>query len=205
MPIELEGGCLVAGLKEGTPVERGDARVWERFRSRLSLDVIEIAGEAKFGSETRDEVLYNLATDTGVYVPAGQTMTLRGAGTLISAFTDAEPRQRHPVTARLEDQPVQKTGDRWYRELIQGEVTQFVGSIPPGRAPDHFHLYEEVICILQGEGLMWAGESSTPVAPGSCIFLPIRQRHCLQNTGSGELRLLGVFYPAGSPAVRYPA
>ena len=205
MPIELEGGCLVAGLKEGTPVERGNARVWERFRSRLSLDVIEIDGEAKFGSETRDEVLYNLATDTGVYVPAGQTMTLRGAGTLISAFTDAEPRQRHPVTARLEDQPVQKTGDRWYRELIQGEVTQFVGSIPPGRAPDHFHLYEEVICILQGEGLMWAGESSTPVAPGSCIFLPIRQRHCLQNTGSGELRLLGIFYPAGSPAVRYPA
>jgi quercetin dioxygenase-like cupin family protein len=205
MPIELEGGCLVAGLKEGTPVEHGNARVWERFRSRLSLDVIEIDGEAKFGSETRDEVLYNLATDTGVYVPAGQTMTLRGAGTLISAFTDAEPRQRHPVTARLEDQPLQKTGDRWYRELIQGEVTQFVGSIPPGRAPDHFHLYEEVICILQGEGLMWAGESSTAVAPGSCIFLPIRQRHCLQNTGSGELRLLGVFYPAGSPAVRYPA
>ena len=205
MPIALEGGCLVAGLKEGTPVQRERMRVWERFRSRLSLDVIEIDGDAKFGSETRDEVLYNLATDTGVYIPAGQTMTLRGNGTLIRAFIDAEPRQRHPVTARLEDQPVQKTGDRWYRELIQGEVTQFVGSIPPGRAPDHFHLYEEVICILQGEGLMWAGDSSTPVAPGSCIFLPIRQRHCLQNTGSGELRLLGVFYPAGSPAVRYPA
>jgi mannose-6-phosphate isomerase-like protein (cupin superfamily) len=205
MPIALEGGCLVAGLKEGTPLERGGTRVWQRFRSRLSLDVIEIDGEAKFGSETRDEVLYNLATDTGVYIPAGQTMTLRGSGTLVSAFTDAEPRQRHPVTARLEDQPVQQTGDRWYRELIQGEVTQFVGSIPPGRAPDHFHLYEEVICILQGEGLMWAGESSTPVGPGSCIFLPVRQRHCLQNLGSGELRLLGVFYPAGSPAVRYPA
>ena len=103
----------------------------------------------------------------------------------------------------LDDQPIQTTGDRWYRELIQAEVTQFVGSIPPGRAPDHFHLYEEVICILKGTGLLRAGRSSTPITAGSCILLPRKEVHCLENTGPGELRLLGVFYPAGSPAVRY--
>jgi len=27
--------------------------------------------------------------------------------------------------------------------------------------------------------------------------------HCVENTGDSELRLLGVFYPSGSPAVRY--
>jgi hypothetical protein len=27
--------------------------------------------------------------------------------------------------------------------------------------------------------------------------------HCVENTSGGELRLLGVFHPAGSPAVRY--
>jgi oxalate decarboxylase/phosphoglucose isomerase-like protein (cupin superfamily) len=27
--------------------------------------------------------------------------------------------------------------------------------------------------------------------------------HCVENTADAELRLLGVFYPAGSPAVRY--
>ena len=97
------------------------------------------------------------------------------------------------------------TGDRWYRVLIESEVTQFVGSIPPGRAPDHFHEYEEVLFILQGEGRMHKGTSSTPVEPGSCIYLPPRQMHCVENTGAGELRLLGVFYPAGSPAVRYEA
>jgi len=31
-------------------------------------------------------------------------------------------------------------------------VTQFIGFIPPGRAPDHFHRYDEVIYILAGEG-----------------------------------------------------
>jgi mannose-6-phosphate isomerase-like protein (cupin superfamily) len=83
------------------------------------------------------------------------------------------------------------------------QVTQFVGGIPPGRAPDHYHEYEEVLCILKGEGRLWAGASSTPIEAGSCVFLPRRQVHCVENTGSGELRLLGVFYPAGSPAVRY--
>ena len=109
--------------------------------------------------------------------------------------------------AALADQPRKATADRWYCELIDvgwgSAVTQFVGAIPPGRAPDHYHEYEEVLCVLAGEGRMWAGERSTPIAPGSCIYLPRRQTHCVENTASGELRLLGVFYPAGSPAVRY--
>ena len=109
---------------------------------------------------------------------------------------------------RLADRQPQSTADRWYRVLVDDEigstqVTQFVGSIPPGRAPDHFHNYEEVLFILKGEGRMWAGQTNTPIAPGSCIFLPKGQVHCVENTGEGELRLLGVFYPAGSPSVRY--
>src|SRR5262249_50904714 len=106
--------------------------------------------------------------------------------------------------------PPQATGDRWYRVLVDEELgcmetTQFVGSIPPGRAPDHFHHYEEVLCILQGTGRMWAGQSSTPIRRGSCVFLPRGQVRCVENTGSSELRLLGVFHPAGSPADRYSA
>jgi mannose-6-phosphate isomerase-like protein (cupin superfamily) len=108
----------------------------------------------------------------------------------------------------LSERTAEVTGDRWYRELIDGrvgcaQVTQFVGGIPPGRAPDHYHEYEEVLLILAGRGRMWAGRTSTPIGPGSCVFLPRGQVHCVENTGQGELRLLGVFYPAGSPAVRY--
>jgi mannose-6-phosphate isomerase-like protein (cupin superfamily) len=110
----------------------------------------------------------------------------------------------------LSERPAETTADRWYRVLLDErvgsrEVTQFVGGIPSGRAPDHFHEYEEVLCILSGRGRLWAGRSSTPIGPGSCVFLPRRQVHCVENTGEGELRLLGVFYPAGSPAVRYEA
>ena len=38
---------------------------------------------------------------------------------------------------------------------------------------------------------------------GSCIHLPARLVHCIENTGPGELRVLGVFRPAGSPAEAY--
>ena len=163
--------------------------------------------------------------DTGIYIRPNQTFAIHNpsarAVTVISSqcpdpdrpnqFTDATTVLKSPgpiPIVRLADQRAQPTADRWYRVLIDErvgstQVTQFVGSIPPGRAPDHFHHYEEVLFILKGEGRMWAGETNTPIREGSCIYLPKRQVHCVENTGTGELRLLGVFYPAGSPSVRY--
>ena len=157
---------------------------------------------------------YELGPETGVYLRPGQTLRVENNGAdvvrFISSQSPAEPVKSSelPPIVKLSDRRALPTADRWYRVLVDDEigseqVTQFVGSIPPGRAPDHFHEYEEVLFILRGEGRMWAGETHTPIGPGSCIYLPRRQVHCVENTGPGELRLLGVFYPAGSPAVRY--
>ena len=168
---------------------------------------------------------YKVGPQTGIYLRPGQTLSVENHGPetvrFVSSqcpeegFTDTvEPSLDQPELSRaapivrLSDRRALPTADRWYRVLVNEEigseqVTQFVGSIPPGRAPDHFHEYEEVLFILRGEGRMWAGETNTPIARGSCIYLPKRQLHCVENTGDGELRLLGVFYPAGSPAVRY--
>ena len=203
MLVELEGGCRVVGLKDGSPLRDGDLLIWEHFSSVLSLRVLELHGQATLRNDDRDEVLYVLEEERSVYLPAGEGLELSGDMTIVSALVPRHPAAQVPRYAR--DDTRQRTGDRWYVELIQAEVTQFIGGIPPGRAPDHFHLYEEVICILDGVGVMHAGATSTPIAAGSCIFLPRKQRHCVENTGTGELRLLGVFYPAGSPAVRYPA
>jgi len=82
-------------------------------------------------------------------------------------------------------------------------VTQFVGLIPPGRAPDHFHIYDEVIYVLDGEGFLEIAGEWEPLRPGSCVHLPARIVHCLANTGESEMRVLGVFRPAGSPAEAY--
>ena len=158
---------------------------------------------------------YHVGPETGVYVRPGQILSVENPGPdvvrIVSSQSPATPsnaREQSPPIVKLSDRRALPTADRWYRVLVDEEVgseqvTQFVGSIPPGRAPDHFHEYEEVLFILRGEGRMWAGEDNTPIGPGSCIYLPRRQVHCVENTGVGELRLLGVFYPAGSPAVRY--
>ena len=174
---------------------------------------------------------HNVAPDTGIYLRPGATLAVNNPGPdsivivscrcpepesapeLVAPLTtppsDSPPPARPPLV-RLADRPAQPTADRWYRVLVDDEAgstqaTQFVGSIPPGRAPDHFHNYEEVLFILKGQGRMWAGETNAPIEPGSCIYLPKGQVHCLENTGKDELRLLGVFYPAGSPSVRYEA
>ena len=158
---------------------------------------------------------YEVGPETGIYVRPGQAFSVENPGPDLARFvssqspaTPANPREQVSPIVKLSDRRALPTADRWYRVLVDQEVgseqvTQFVGSIPPGRAPDHFHEYEEVLFILRGEGRMWAGENHTPIGPGACIYLPRRQVHCVENTGTSELRLLGVFYPAGSPAVRY--
>ena len=170
---------------------------------------------------------YDVSPDTGIYIRPNQTFAIDNPGrdsiTIISSQCPepdrspqfVSPPSSHPSAnapapiVRLSDQRAQPTADRWYRVMVDdgmgSAATQFVGSIPPGRAPDHFHNYEEVLFILRGEGRMWAGETNTPIAAGSCIYLPKGQVHCVENTGESELRLLGVFYPAGSPSVRYDA
>lgn len=164
-----------------------------------------------------DSVAYEVGPETGVYLRPGQTLRVKNVGPDVVRFVSSQcpgspagTAPKSPPIVKLSDRRALPTADRWYRVLIDDEigseqVTQFVGSIPPGRAPDHFHEYEEVLFILRGEGRMWAGDTNTPIGPGSCIYLPKRQVHCVENTGAGELRLLGVFYPAGSPAVRYEA
>jgi mannose-6-phosphate isomerase-like protein (cupin superfamily) len=170
---------------------------------------------------------YTLSADTGIYIRPGETFSIDHTGPasilivssrcpepesapefVTAATTPSHSTAIRPPLVRLADRKAQPTSDRWYRVLVDDEIgsinaTQFVGSIPPGRAPDHFHHYEEVLFILKGEGRMWTGATSTPIAAGSCIYLPKGQVHCVENTGVDELRLLGVFYPAGSPSVRY--
>jgi mannose-6-phosphate isomerase-like protein (cupin superfamily) len=82
-------------------------------------------------------------------------------------------------------------------------ATQFLGHVPPGRAPDHFHRYDEVIYVLAGTGVLHIDGEETPLGAGACVHLPAGVVHCLENSGATELTLLGVFTPAGSPAEAY--
>ena len=143
------------------------------------------------------------------------TVGFGGEGSTVGFGASASPEDpdgtvtERVVIRRLDEQQAEDaTSDRWFRIVADPDTglrgaTQFVGYIPTERAPEHFHTYDEVIYILDGEGAFHVGGASRPVGPGSCLELPARTVHCLENTGQDVMRLVAVFRPPGSPAAAY--
>jgi quercetin dioxygenase-like cupin family protein len=112
------------------------------------------------------------------------------------------------LTVRESDREPIAAGNRTFKLLVNQDlgasrVTQFIGVIPPGRAPMHHHTYEEAIYIMGGEGRVWTNDGNAEFKVGSSIYLPRGVTHSLENTGLADIRLLGVFHPSGSPDVSY--
>jgi mannose-6-phosphate isomerase-like protein (cupin superfamily) len=161
---------------------------------------------------------HQLEPETGALVAGGQRYEIDNIGPAdllivavslhdpLAADGDGEARTQ---VSRVADQAAQTaTADREFRIVFDpdngcGSATQFVGYIPVGAAPAHYHLYDEVIYVLEGEGVMHMNASQTPLRAGSCIHLPARKLHTLANSGPGVMRVLGVFRPAGSPAAAF--
>jgi mannose-6-phosphate isomerase-like protein (cupin superfamily) len=153
---------------------------------------------------------HELEPDTGAFLVPGETWAVDNPGpgdlVLVSVTAPCEGERRSQVTVRYADRPaLSATPNREFRLLVNEDlgcldVTQFIGLIPPGRAPLHSHTYDEVVYVVDGEGVLHLGGTDTPLGPGSCIHLPPLQEHCLENTGPTPMRVLGVFHPSGSPA-----
>ena len=152
---------------------------------------------------------------TGVYIAAGESYEVENPGpdellvvlvTAPSTANGSPPVERRAV--READQPtLTASGDREFCYLVTDEVgcrdvTQFRGDIAPGRAPDHSHVYDEVIYVLDGEGSLHTEGEDVPVSAGSCIHLPAYLLHSLENSGETTMRIVAVFHPAGDPASR---
>src|SRR5438874_1825630 len=84
-------------------------------------------------------------------------------------------------------------------EEFEQDVLRF-GGPSEARASD---TYDEIVYVLEGEGALHIDGETAPLRVGSCVHLPARLVHCLENTGPGEMHVLGVFRPAGSPAEAY--
>jgi mannose-6-phosphate isomerase-like protein (cupin superfamily) len=159
-----------------------------------------------------------LARGTGLWLPPGTRYRLQGGlrDTIeLDAVALPPPAGPHPPSpapriSRLADCETEVTGDRRFQVLLgpgRGceAATQFRGEIPPGRAPEHSHPYDEVVRVLEGEGVAHVRGADLALAPGSCIHLPRGLPHCLENTGTATLVVLGVFHPGGSPAAKVAA
>jgi quercetin dioxygenase-like cupin family protein len=199
---------------------------------RLEQRVIHFApgrsGDRRVGD--RQEVLYVLAGDgilhldgeahslqakTGVFIAPGETYAVENVGpdalriVSVTAPDDGvREREQRRVTVRLDDQPeLEASVERSFRYLVNEDagcfdITQFLGIVQPSKAPFHSHSYDEVGYVVQGEGVAHVAGRSIPLRAGSCFHLPPDEVHCIENSGSGPMEILGVFHPSGSPANR---
>jgi mannose-6-phosphate isomerase-like protein (cupin superfamily) len=169
---------------------------------------------------------YPLSSGTAIFVPPGAIYNIENTGAeiirLVSSCCPEDP-QRHivdspaPATSgqppRLlvhEDlrEDIRAGQDRLFRYLVNTDlgckqITQFAGWIPPSKAPVHYHTYEESIFILEGYGVVHTDDESCEFGPGSSIYFPMGVRHCVENPGTSTIKLLGAFYPSGSPGEAY--
>ncbi|HTS28559.1 MAG TPA: cupin domain-containing protein [Bryobacteraceae bacterium] len=174
-----------------------------------------------------DGFVYSLRPGAAVYVPPGVACQVEAGGAdtlrIVSsccpedpgrAATDPPPhpdRERPRLRVHEDDREYIRAGqDRIFRYLVHTDVgcravTQFVGWIPASKAPFHYHSYEECIYILEGHGILHLDThpSAAEFGPGYSIYLPDGVVHCLENPGPAPIRLLGVFYPSGSPSAAY--
>jgi mannose-6-phosphate isomerase-like protein (cupin superfamily) len=198
------------------PEDRTDCRRFEVgvFTQRL------VALQGELGGHDSDELLFvldgagnaqiagdehSLQAGISLFVPAGTSWTATGDAQAISVLVHEPDPSDGPVAVDCDE--VEKGTATAGRQFVLGapcpSATQFIGLIPPGRAPDHFHYYDEVIYVLEGEGYLDISGEQAPIRPGTCIHLPKTLVHSLANTGGSEMRVLGVFRPAGSPAEAY--
>jgi mannose-6-phosphate isomerase-like protein (cupin superfamily) len=203
----------------------GSARACGEFEQRL----LRFGERSEMRSDgSRDEVLYVLSGSGTVTIGGERSIFAPGTAAYVARGTewrvdDADELEflsvlverpltsngtSHAVVELAAEQTQGATSGRQFRLLATPEVgcasvTQFVGYIPVGRAPDHFHRYDEVVYVLEGEGALHIGGESAPLRAGSSVHLPAKLVHCLENAGPGVMQVLGVFRPAGSPAEAY--
>ncbi len=177
------------------------------------LFVVDGVGSLTLGEESQP-----LAGGTAGLVLAGEEASIEaheGGLTVISGTVGAESDRHAPIGARevvasLDGAGSEKaTGARSFQILFgphngSTRATLFAGFIPPGKAPWHYHLYDEIVWVPDGPGRLHIGETTEELGSGSTFRLPPRQVHIVENLSVSEtMTVIGVFTPAGSPFAAY--
>ena len=201
--------------------------------SQLALErrVIEPGATAAAGDEDADTLLYvaegagsvslgetsPLGPRTAALVPAGKAATITADDELqLVVMTVGASVDRHaPMGPRALTESLrgaaarQATGARSFQILFDASngstrATLFAGFVPPGKAPWHYHLYDEIVWVPEGPGRLHVGPAVEDLGPGSAFRLRPREVHIVENTSPDrELTIIGLFTPAGSPSAAY--
>lgn len=185
------------GRIQPPPVERGQGVLYVAS----GRGTMELNGEQ-----------HELAPDTAVALTAGDAPTFVNESdddlvlvcVIAPDSATANGSAMFSRVVRFDDQAEEEASEeRSFRYLVNaGDITQFLGIVQPSKAPFHSHPYDEVGYVVEGNGVAHVDGAEIPLRAGSCFHLPPGKVHCIENTGPGAMRIMGVFHPAGSPANR---
>jgi quercetin dioxygenase-like cupin family protein len=201
-PLAL--GTLALGAGETSPI--GSAEV----------DTMLYAATGS-GRLVRDGAERSLTERSAALVLAGEEATVEADAelTLLVATVGPDSDRHAPMGPREDAAAIDgagadnASGARSFRILFgphngSTRATLFAGFIPPGRAPWHYHLYDEIVWVPDGPGRLHLGGATEELGPGAAFRLRPRQVHIVENTSPDEeMVVIGVFTPAGSPSAAY--
>ena len=172
------------------------------------------------GSLALEGDVVGLRTGSAALALAGETVTIAPDSAdlaLLQATVGPEADRHAPLGARelvvdVDDASAsQATGARSFQVLFgprngSTRATLFAGYLPPGRAPWHYHLYDEIVWIPEGPGRVHRRDSDEALAAGAAFRLRPCEVHIVENSSADrEMTVIGIFTPAGSPAAAYLA
>ena len=170
------------------------------------------------GSLALDGTSADLAPGSTALVLAGESATISGDGLELAHATVGPGVDRHAplgsreIIVRLDlDRSEQALGTRAYQLLFgphngSTRATLFAGFLPPGRSPWHYHLYDEIVFVPDGPGRLHRRDSQIELGARSAFRLRPREVHIVENaSAAGDMTVVGVFTPAGSPSAAYLA
>ena len=207
----VEGSALALSLVELD----GDSLVLRDDARDSLLFVVSGAGSLRLGDRR-----LALAEGSAALVLAGREGMVTaddGRLTLVHATVGEEADRHAPLgpaetVVQLDAAASEHaTGARSYQVLFgpangSTRATLFAGHVPPGRAPWHFHLYDEIVWVRAGRARLHHGDGVEDFGPGSAFRLRPRQAHIVESAiDDRELSVLGIFTPAGSPSAAYLA
>jgi quercetin dioxygenase-like cupin family protein len=205
----LDGSALALTEHEGDP--GATLALYDPERDTL-LFVVRGSGSLAFdGGST------SLGSGSAALVLADEEATLEAGEnglTVLRATVGPEADRHAPIGPRelvtsLETAGAEKaTGARSFQVLFgphngSTRATLFAGFIPPGKAPWHYHLYDEIVWVPRGPGRLHIGDTATELGPGSTFRLRPRQVHIVENRSDSEMTVIGIFTPAGSPSAAF--
>jgi quercetin dioxygenase-like cupin family protein len=139
--------------------------------------------------------------------PDGLAIVLATVGEQVDLHAPMGAREH--VVAIDHVEPGTATGSRSFQILFgphngSTRATLFVGYIPPGRSPWHYHLYDEIVWVWRGPGRFHLEPGAEELPDHAAFRLAPREVHVVENTSAdAELVVLGLFTPAGSPSAAY--